>query len=59
MRKEEREEGIYYYKGHKSDDNDNERFYSPAKSQRSGVYKEEILGLRSENHKLKKNWKRY
>ena len=35
-------------------DQDNERFYSPAKSQRSEVYNEEIVGLRSENHKLKK-----
>ena len=36
------------------DDDDNDRFYSPAKSQRFEVYNEEIVGLRKENHNIKR-----
>ena len=39
---------------HEEDDDDNDKFYSPTKSQRSEVYNEEIVGLRNENHKLKR-----
>ena len=58
---EEVEEGrgdeiINLHKDHRddNDDADNENFYSPAKSNRSDLYKEEILNLREMNQNLKR-----
>ena len=59
MRAEEEVQGdeiIKIHKDHKDDDDDvdNENFYSPAKSNRSDLYKEEILNLREMNQNLKR-----
>ena len=50
------DEIIKIHKDHRDDDDDadNQDFYSPTKSNRSDVYKEEILNLREMNQNLKR-----
>ena len=43
-----------YHNDDDDDDADNDQFYSPARSERSEVYKKEILNLREVNQKLQK-----